>query len=152
MLVENLVPKLDQVPNRIYLQQNRPEERRWLQFERFYSMNQSIRLPKSDRDEGRFFLLSKMWHTSTRMKLKITAAIGLPRRVVPLQIQRKSNPRKNIRVQLMQKNVVPKISSFETAWIILDAPIRPERHAEKTARIVPMITIGFQILMSDRNE
>lgn len=52
----------------------------------------------------------------------------------------------------MQKNFITNISSFETASIILDAPIRPDRHAEKTARIVPIITIGFQIFTSDRNK
>ena len=49
-----------------------------------------------------------------------------------------------------QKVVLPKISSIANASKILDAPTRPERHAEKVAAIIPITTNGSQILISCR--
>lgn len=46
--------------------------------------------------------------------------------------------------------ILPKISSIANASKILDAPTRPERHAENVAAIIPITTNGSQILISCR--
>jgi hypothetical protein len=52
----------------------------------------------------------------------------------------------------MKNKDIPNISSFDTASNILDAPIRPDKHAEKTTENNPMITNGSQILISGKNK
>jgi len=47
---------------------------------------------------------------------------------------------------------IPNISSFDNASNILDAPISPDKHAENTANIIPIITNGCQILISGKNK
>jgi len=42
---------------------------------------------------------------------------------------------------------LPKISSTAKASRILDAPIKPDRHAEKTDEMMPITTNGAQILI-----
>ncbi len=51
----------------------------------------------------------------------------------------------------MKSDDLPNISSFDTASNILDAPIRPDKHAEKTTANNPMMTNGPQTLISGRN-
>lgn len=46
----------------------------------------------------------------------------------------------------------PKISSMASACKILEAPTSPDRHAEKTAQTMPMITNGCQMLISCKNK
>ena len=53
---------------------------------------------------------------------------------------------------LNKTNYIPNISSVANACIVLDAPICPDKHAENTADIVPMITNGCQILISCKNK
>jgi hypothetical protein len=49
-------------------------------------------------------------------------------------------------------NYIPNISSVDNACTVLDAPISPDKHAENTADIVPIITNGCQILISCKNK
>jgi hypothetical protein len=51
-----------------------------------------------------------------------------------------------------QIKVSPNISSIAKASNILDAPISPDKHAEKTADIIPIMTNGVQILTSCKNK
>jgi hypothetical protein len=61
----------------------------------------------------------------------------------------------NISYQLMgimKIDDIPNISSFATASNILDAPMSPDKHAEKTTENNPMMTNGSQMLISGRNK
>jgi hypothetical protein len=55
-------------------------------------------------------------------------------------------------LKIRKTNYIPNISSLDNASNILDAPISPDKHAENTADIIPMITNGFQILISGKNK
>ena len=47
---------------------------------------------------------------------------------------------------------IPNISSIDSASKILDAPINPDKHAENTADMIPIMTNGCQILISCKNK
>ncbi len=49
-------------------------------------------------------------------------------------------------------NFLPNISSIANASRILDAPISPDKHAENTEEIIPMMTNGDQILIFCKNK
>lgn len=53
---------------------------------------------------------------------------------------------------LFKEIFLPKISSTANASNILDAPISPDKHAEKVAAIIPITTNGSQILTSCKNK
>ena len=86
-----------------------------------------------------------------RIAVAITAAHGFPRRVVPLRIQRSNGPKQSSVFYTKEKKklcrFLPKISSTAKASRILDAPIKPDRHAEKTDEMMPITTNGAQILI-----
>ncbi len=67
-----------------------------------------------------------------------------------------SNPvmilKKYSMLSLFKDIFLPKISSTANASNILDAPITPDKHAEKVADIIPMITNGPHILTSCKNK
>ncbi len=92
--------------------------------------------------------------TCTRRNVNITAAHGFPRRVVPWRIQRSNGPKTNSShfISFIQMKISPNISSIAKASNILDAPISPDKHAEKTADIIPIMTNGVQILTSCKNK
>lgn len=76
--------------------------------------------------------------------------------MVPARIHRNAGPKhSNLSLSLIESSLIqilPKISSMATASKILDAPISPDRHAEKTAAIIPMMTNGDQILTLGKNK
>jgi hypothetical protein len=59
---------------------------------------------------------------------------------------------KTLLISLIEIQFLPNISSTANASNILDAPISPDKHAEKTEDIIPIITNGGQILISCKNK
>jgi len=55
-------------------------------------------------------------------------------------------------LSLFKDIFLPNISSTANASNILDAPITPDKHAEKVADMIPMITNGPHILTSCKNK
>lgn len=54
--------------------------------------------------------------------------------------------------KMMNFFFLPNISSIANASNILDAPISPDKHAEKTAAIIPITTNGPHILTFCKNK